>query len=188
MNRLGAIEMSVRFAFDTPTDPSQVIITVNEEITDGDSTTSDPFAFTESNWTAKGNTSSVSVDSDGVHIIKSSGNATYAECNNIFARKAGTYSFSLKANGVAENNYVMSMVRCFDSDGNELTASGVYVPNHSYSYNATYKAFMMSTGYASYTFTLSEEVATFQFVFAPGTQIATGSELVISDIILAEPS
>lgn len=82
----------------------------------------------------------------------------------------------------------MSMVRCFDSDGNELTASGVYVPNHSYSYNATYKAFMMSTGYASYTFTLSEEVATFQFVFAPGTQIATGSELVISDIILAEPS
>lgn len=148
----------------------------------------DPFALTASNWTVNGSSGNITVDASGVTIEKASANGRFVTCKNVFTRKAGTYSFSFKTNGQSANNYGMAGVRCFDASGNILTDVAVYTPNHSKSYNTAFSAFLMSTGYASFTFTLSEAVATFQFVFAPGTQIAVDSTATFSDFNLVEPS
>ena len=147
----------------------------------------DPFALTASNWSVWGNASAMTINEDSISLVKASGNSNYMTCLHRFTRKDGTYSFSVKGDGVVQNNAVATIVQIFDAAGNEITETGHYVPNHSYTYSTAYEGFAMNTSYGSFTFTLSEDVSYFVMKFAPGGLTAVGDTVVISDFTLTEP-
>jgi hypothetical protein len=148
----------------------------------------DPFALTASNWSCSSSSANLAVNENGVSFTRKESGMPYITCHHVFVRKAGTYNFSVKGNGVAENNRVQTIVQIFDANGNEITEKGHYVPNHGYSYNEAYKGFAMSTGYASFTFTLTDDVATFKMKFAAGSVGSTvGETVTVSDFNLVEP-
>lgn len=163
---------------------SKLVVTINEALFP------DPFVTAEDNWTANSSSANMIVNNTGVTITKA--NATnemvyYAECNHIFRRKEGTYTFSFTTNGQNTNNYGACVVRCFDAKGKILTDVSAYTPNHSRSYNTAYQGFIMGTGYPSFTFTLSEDVSTFQLLFTPSSNIAVGGTARFSSFNLLEP-
>lgn len=165
-------------------DKSKIVITCNEPIVPDNT----PFAFDLGHWTFKGgNSNTFTVNSDGISFKKETGNSAWVVCNHEFTRKSGTYTFSCTANGTTSNGYVLVIVQAFDASGNEIKTTGTYVPNHSYTYNSTFEGFAMNTAYASFTFTLSEDIKTFKIKFAPGGSISTGGTFTLSNISLVEP-
>lgn len=146
----------------------------------------DPFAFTESNWTCN-ISSGMTLNADSIVVKKGTSGDTYVTCNHKFTRKEGTYTFSVMGNGAVQNNAVLTVVQTFDADGNEITETGNYVPNHSYTYNTTYGGFMMNTGYGTFTFTLSDSVAFFLMKFVPGTIVNAGEAVTMEAFTLVEP-
>lgn len=146
----------------------------------------DPFALTASNWTSSVS-SAMTINEDSLVIVKGAQGENYATCNHRFARKEGTYSFSVKANGGTENNYIGVIMLAFDADGNALSDTSVYTPNHSFTYNENYQGFIMNTYYAEFTFTLSEAVSYFKLAFAPGAVIDAGDTVTLTDFNLTEP-
>lgn len=167
-------------------DGSKLIVALNEEIVNS---VDMPFALMLSNWTRSDNYCELSVNINGVTMTRvSTSNEQHIFCNRKFTRKDGTYSFSFSTNGKTSNNYGSCIVRCFDSSGNIITDTAAYTPNHSKSYNAVYKGFIMGTGYSSFTFTLSAAVSTFQMGFAPSSNIAVGTTARFGSFNLTEPS
>lgn len=146
----------------------------------------DPFAFTASNWT-NSYSSGLTVNDDSIDLVKGQGGLPFVTCNHRFTRKAGTYSFSVKGNGVVQNNAVGVIVQTFDANGNEITDKSAYVPNHSYAYNNAYNGFTMNTYYGTFTFTLGNNVAYFIMKFAVGSIINVGETMRMSEFVLTEP-
>lgn len=148
----------------------------------------DPFEFTSDNWTAEKNATLTFVE-DTMQITKevTSGVTGFAMCSTRLPRREGTYTCTVTANGVQTVNNVNVLFRLFDANGTEITETGNWVPNHGYTYNTVYGVHMMNSGYATFTFTLSADVAEFQIGILPGSDIATGGVVTINKIELVEP-
>lgn len=148
----------------------------------------DPFEFTSDNWTAE-HDANIEFSDGAMHLAKKNVNgvAGTAMCNTRLLRREGTYSCTVTANGVQESNNVNTLFRLFDASGNVITEKTAWAPNHSYSYNAVYQAHLMNSAYASFTFTLSSDVAEFQIGLIASGNISEGDIVTINKIELVEP-
>lgn len=148
----------------------------------------DPFEFTSDNWTAESNaTLTFAEDTMQITKVTSNGVTGFAMCSTRLPRREGTYTCTVTANGAQTANNVNTLFRLFDANGTEITETGNWVPNHGYTYNTTYGVHMMNSGYATFTFTLSADVAEFQIGILPGSGIAAGGVVTINKIELVEP-
>ena len=148
----------------------------------------DPFEFTADNWES----------SDGLGLAFANGEMQIEAQNvngvgrRVFCltrvpRREGTYTMTITANNQQVSNNVNSLFRVFDRNGVELTDKSHWVPNHGYVYNTVYNCFLMNSSYATFTFTLSADVAEFQFGLIPGSLISSGNSVTVNEIELIEP-